>query len=288
MHFPFYRDLGAGPYWKGVKIPIKDIRRGGTQFRVGTIEDTIEAYAEAMRAGAILPPIIVFDDGEGYWLGDGYQRIEAALRCGEDHIEADVRQNYEGETGQRAAVLFACGANEEHGLRRTNADKRRAVERLLADPEWGTRSDRWIAEMCRVGYTLVARIRAELPAAGSSSQPSESIEDAAPKELGPSNPGKRTGKDGVVRSPPRNGAKSKTSSNPSAASKQDAKQAHKLIHVAMYCLGEINAKELIEISKHIPKLQLNMNEKEKRQCLQILRLTSRSLNLLARSIEKCQ
>jgi hypothetical protein len=45
-----------------------------------------------------------------------------------------------------------------------NADKRRAVETLLSDAEWGQWSDREIAGRCAVADRTVNRIRAELSA----------------------------------------------------------------------------------------------------------------------------
>jgi hypothetical protein len=65
------------------------------------------------------------------------------------------------EGGRRDAILFAVGANATHGLRRTNADKRRAVLTLLHDPEWRQWSDSEIAHKCRVSRPLVAEMRAE-------------------------------------------------------------------------------------------------------------------------------
>jgi hypothetical protein len=57
------------------------------------------------------------------------------------------------------------GANKEadrSGLRRTNQDKHRAVEKALSlRPKM---SDRAIAEHCGVGSTLVLRVRQELTA----------------------------------------------------------------------------------------------------------------------------
>jgi hypothetical protein len=50
-------------------------------------------------------------------------------------------------------------ATTPHGLRRTNEDKRRAVQLLLADSEWAKASDRWIAEQCKVSNHLVADVR---------------------------------------------------------------------------------------------------------------------------------
>jgi hypothetical protein len=38
-------------------------------------------------------------------------------------------------------VLHSAGANAMHGLRRTNADKRRTVMLLLQDEEWAAWSD---------------------------------------------------------------------------------------------------------------------------------------------------
>ena|SRR5436309_8329926 len=43
--------------------------------------------------------------------------------------------------------------------RRTNADKRRAVETLLNDPEWAKWSDREIARQCGVSNDFVSRLR---------------------------------------------------------------------------------------------------------------------------------
>src|SRR4051794_18625155 len=78
-----------------------------------------------------LSPVTVYDDGERYWLVDGFHRIAAAAILGHDTIACDVRPGT-----LRDAVAHAVGANAAHGLRRTNDDKRRAVETLLRDPEW--------------------------------------------------------------------------------------------------------------------------------------------------------
>src|SRR5262245_53011947 len=45
---------------------------------------------------------------------------------------------------------------------RLNADKRRAVELLVRDPEWGQWSDREIARQCAVGQVFVSELRASL------------------------------------------------------------------------------------------------------------------------------
>ncbi|WP_082378548.1 ParB/RepB/Spo0J family partition protein [Propionispora sp. 2/2-37] len=54
------------------------------------------------------------------------------------------------------------GANASHGLRRTNADKRKAVMMLLQDEEWSKWSNVKIAEQCCVSDMTVGRLRKEL------------------------------------------------------------------------------------------------------------------------------
>ena len=88
--------------------------------------ETVNEYAADMLDGAVLPPIVVFHDGCDFWIGDGFHRIEAARKIGRETIVAEIRR---GST--RDAILHAVGANAVHGLRRTQADKRRAVEVLL-------------------------------------------------------------------------------------------------------------------------------------------------------------
>lgn len=128
------------------------------QARESIDEDAVKEYAEAQSNGAVLPAIVVFKDeqrdGPVYRLADGFHRIESAKRSGATSVRAEVRLGT-----RRDAMLFAIGANSAHGLRRTNADKRRAVEMLLGDDKWGAESDRWIAEAAHVSHTFVAKLR---------------------------------------------------------------------------------------------------------------------------------
>ena len=131
---------------------------GSTQMRVAGIDAAVVAdYADAMDTGAAFPPIIVFFDGAAYWPGDGFHRIEAARRIDRKSITADVRDG-----AQRDALLLAASANANHGLRRTQADKRRSIETLLCDPEWARWSNRRIGKECAVDHKTVAKVRAEL------------------------------------------------------------------------------------------------------------------------------
>lgn len=128
------------------------------QVRATMSEKLVNEYAKAMGADppARFPPIVVFFDGTDYWLADGFHRVAAAIKTNVQQIEADIRSG-----SKREAILFACGANEEHGLRRSRADRRRAVDRLLADSEWCLWSDREIGRVCRVSHRSVAKWREE-------------------------------------------------------------------------------------------------------------------------------
>lgn len=142
-------------------VTLNQIRTdGGTQARAGLNEETVAEYLQAMKELAVFPPLIIFYDGQDYWLADGFHRLEALKRWGVHrpgrHL-LDIRQGT-----QRDAVLFACGANATHGLKRSNEDKRRAVARLLQDEEWATWADREIARRCNVSAPFVGQMRQEL------------------------------------------------------------------------------------------------------------------------------
>src|SRR5690606_22194691 len=112
---------------------------GGTQSRAALNDHVVSDYAEAIKAGASFPPVVVFYDGKKHWLADGFHRFHADAKAGHSHIPADVRQGT-----RRDAILHSVGANETHGLRRTRDDKRRAVLTLLMDQEWSAKPERWI------------------------------------------------------------------------------------------------------------------------------------------------
>jgi hypothetical protein len=138
-------------------IPLSKIKDGGAQMRAEMRDETVDDYASDMLNGAVFPPIVVFYDGNDYWLGDGFHRVSAARKIDRETIVAEIRQGT-----ARDATLHGIGSNAVHGLRRTQADKRRAVERLLKDPEWARWSDRKIAEVAKVDHKTVGTMRREL------------------------------------------------------------------------------------------------------------------------------
>jgi hypothetical protein len=139
-------------------IETKRIRLdGGTQLREELPDGAVDEYLDVLRAKKELPRIVVFWDGKHWWLADGFCRLEARNRNGEKHVLCNVLHG-----SQRDAVLYACGANAAHGCRRTNADKRKAVGTLLADPEWSAWSNGEIARRCSVSDHFVSVVRREL------------------------------------------------------------------------------------------------------------------------------
>jgi hypothetical protein len=127
---------------------------GGTQSRVQLNQDTVDEYAEAYKADASFPAVTVFFDGTDYWLADGFHRYFGAKKAGLDTIYEEVIPGT-----QRHAVLYSLKANATHGLKRTNADKRKAVKMLLNDAEWSTWSDNKMAQAAGVSHTFVAERR---------------------------------------------------------------------------------------------------------------------------------
>lgn len=139
-------------------LNIKAIRiDGGTQSRVAIDNDVVADYAEAIKVGIEFPPVIVFHDGTDHWLADGFHRYHAHSHAGKASIPAEVRPGT-----VRDAILFSVGANGTHGLRRSAADKRKAVATLLADPEWAAWSDSKLAKVCAVDHKTVASHRAAI------------------------------------------------------------------------------------------------------------------------------
>jgi hypothetical protein len=131
-------------------------RELGTQMRAKVDDDTVEQYADLWKAKHDFPPLDVFHDGEQYILADGFHRLYGAEAAKKASVPCRIHKGT-----VRDAILFACGANHDHGLHRSRADKRTAVESLLDDDEWGKRSARWIAEQCKVSNTFVSMIVAD-------------------------------------------------------------------------------------------------------------------------------
>ena len=113
-----------------------------------------------------------------HWLGDGFHRL---LRPQEGGARVDRRRDPRRDAARRDPLRLRRQC--EHGLRRTNADKRKAVSIMLGDEGWSQLSDRDIARRCGVSDQFLSKIRheGETPA-----KPGVSTDDRSAK------PSKRT------------------------------------------------------------------------------------------------
>jgi hypothetical protein len=133
------------------------------QTRAGTDSTTVEDYAGAMAEGQEFPAVIVYFDEKSYWLCDGFHRLAAAKALKKTTVWAEIRRGTRTE-----AIRAALMANHDHGLRRSNQDKRRCV--AIALKHFPDASDRALAELCGVGNQLIGHARGELCDSRSSSR----------------------------------------------------------------------------------------------------------------------
>lgn len=153
---------------------------GGTQPREAYDEQVLGEYADRMEIddrgfvvdpqGQAWEPIVLYDDDEHLWLADGFHRVRAARSKGLKTFQARIIVG-----NQRDAVKYSLSANARHGLRRTSADKRRAVQRALTDDEWGAYSARALAELCSVSDFLVRQVRQHLEESGEVEAPTQIV-----------------------------------------------------------------------------------------------------------------
>lgn len=140
------------------KIELKKIRLdGGTQPRKKIHEDHVANLTEVLLEGGKTPPVKVFFDGKDNWLADGFHRFHAHKRAGYTEIDCDVSNGT-----KRDAFIHSLGANSDHGMPRTNEEKRDTVITAFNDVELSEMSDREIAGICKVSPMTVGRIRKAL------------------------------------------------------------------------------------------------------------------------------
>lgn len=144
-----------------LRLPLADIRiEPDLQCRAnGASKTVVQEYADVIREHGAdrFPAVVVFKDSKAvHWLADGFTRCAALASIDSTaSIKVEIR-----EGSRKDALAYSASANASHGLRRTNADKRRAVDLLIAAfPKW---SNRRIAQACGVGHQLVGNVRPEV------------------------------------------------------------------------------------------------------------------------------
>ena len=219
------------------------------QIREATNTDVINEYADNLEN---LPPITVFYDGKTYWLADGFHRFAAATKLNRMKIACEVINGT-----KREAILYACGANAGHGLRRTNEDKRRAVERLLADDEWAGWTDNRIAKAAGVSQPFVGSIRRQvITVITSTPGRTVTVDTWAEPEAEKTEPEKRTGSDGkqypVKKKQPE--AEPELQIEPVASRKDSADK---------YAAHKVTASEINGLASKVRQWQKDLAEKKR-------------------------
>lgn len=121
--------------------------------------------SKAKKPDPIQPALLRAAPGSnaGYYILDGWHRIAAAEKKGVLEIGVTI-YNSNRMYSEQEARLMAATVNAAHGLRRSSADKRKAVTIFLMDDP--NRSDALIARLASVSNSLVAVTRQELVEAG--------------------------------------------------------------------------------------------------------------------------
>lgn len=93
--------------------------------------DVVQEYADAYRCGLLTEPLDVFREKgtERYVVADGENRLLALRVAKVDEVEVRL---HEGD--EIAALDFAIGCNQAHGLRRTKQDRLHAFTRIMETP----------------------------------------------------------------------------------------------------------------------------------------------------------
>jgi len=127
-----------------------------TQARVAISGETVDDYAEVIEGEKKWPlgAIDVFYDGTDYFVADGFHRTLAAIRVKRASIPCRIHRGT-----AKDARLFGMTANDKHGLRMSQADKRNCVEWLLDNG--GKMKQAEIAEKAGVDLRTVSRVVAD-------------------------------------------------------------------------------------------------------------------------------
>jgi hypothetical protein len=156
-------------------VPVEDIILDERlQARAEISHEAVAEYAEAYRTGAKLPPLDVYRVSGKLYLVDGFHRI-AAVRVA---CQTFARIRVVGDGTLDDAVWHATAVNATHGLRRSNADKRRAVLLALRSGIGAEQSSRVIAEHVGVSDFLVREVRNEVERPAKSQEKVEDVRDS--------------------------------------------------------------------------------------------------------------
>ena len=145
-----------------IQVNVADIRATvKTQTREEANTEALADYKakakEAKGKGADwpFPELVAYKDADGIiWLADGFHRKQAATYAGYEEVPVDVRDGTKWD-----AVQYGFKANQEHGVRLTNADKHHNLKLALENPEWALLTNNGLAQLLGVSDSFVDKNR---------------------------------------------------------------------------------------------------------------------------------
>jgi hypothetical protein len=146
------------------KLKLSELDRSGLcQSRVKADTERLIEYKLVWEAEeAQFPPCIVYQDGDKYYVADGFHRIQSKMlarletRQEQRTIECEVRQGT-----MQDAITYSLGANLRHGLRPNTADKKRAILLYYSlKPEHCAHSNNEVSKAVGCSHTFVGAWKA--------------------------------------------------------------------------------------------------------------------------------
>ena len=152
----------------------------------------VAEIVESIKSGVKLPPGVAYDVGDRIVLSEGFHRYEAFTQAKRTHFSVEVR----GGTLEECR-LNALASNQGHGLKRTNADKKRALEEVLKivanyEPKW---ADGTVADFIGVSRQFVSDNRPQVATIATSTVTNDPDQVAT---VATCQPDKVLGRDGKV------------------------------------------------------------------------------------------
>ncbi len=133
--------------------------KASPKVRSSVRKDVVDEYFDLYEAKEKMPEVVLFEvTKERYLVADGMHRVSAMMQFPEISKWAWTMDVRKGDYAE--CLRFALRANDKHGLRRSNEDKRQSV--ITALKEFPKTSNVLLAEIAGVGDELVAELRKDL------------------------------------------------------------------------------------------------------------------------------
>lgn len=133
--------------------------KGSPKVRSKVRTDVVDEYFDIYEAKGRMPEVELFEVEKGrYLVADGMHRVSAMMEFPEISKWAWTMNVRKGDYAE--CLRFALKANDRHGLRRSNEDKRQSV--ITALKEFPKVSNAQLAEITGTSDMLVAELKKEL------------------------------------------------------------------------------------------------------------------------------